>query len=249
MSMWLGCGDWSPPCCECAANLGQIRAMNSPFATPWTAPPWLTPFPPPPGRGIAVIRVSGDHALELGSKVFSKPLADVTDRSVAFGKFIPTPPATPWMKGSPWSCAARSPTPDQTPSSSTSTALPSSNTKSCAPSSRRAAGKLDREIHPARLLERTPRPHPSGSRGRLDCRRARRRPTVGLALDQLLLIGFAKEINALREALIGFAGLLELELDFAEEDVEFADRALLRRAAGRPSRSDVWPTASRRATP
>ena len=31
--------------------------------------------------------MSGDHALELGSKVFSKPLADVTDRSVAFGKF------------------------------------------------------------------------------------------------------------------------------------------------------------------
>ena len=45
-----------------------------------------------------------------------------------------------------------------------------------------------------------------------------------LALDQLRG-GFAKEINALREALIGFAGLLELELDFAEEDVEFADRA------------------------
>jgi tRNA modification GTPase len=35
---------------------------------------------------------------------------------------------------------------------------------------------------------------------------------------------FASEINALREELIGFAGLLELELDFAEEDVEFADR-------------------------
>jgi tRNA modification GTPase len=36
---------------------------------------------------------------------------------------------------------------------------------------------------------------------------------------------FAKEITALRTELIGFAGLLELELDFAEEDVEFADRA------------------------
>ena len=35
---------------------------------------------------------------------------------------------------------------------------------------------------------------------------------------------FAVRINALREELIGFAGLLELELDFAEEDVEFADR-------------------------
>lgn len=45
-----------------------------------------------------------------------------------------------------------------------------------------------------------------------------------LAIDQLRG-GFAAEINALREQLIGFAGLLELELDFAEEDVEFADRA------------------------
>jgi tRNA modification GTPase len=45
-----------------------------------------------------------------------------------------------------------------------------------------------------------------------------------LALDQLRG-GFATEINGLREQLIGFAGLLELELDFAEEDVEFADRA------------------------
>lgn len=36
--------------------------------------------------------------------------------------------------------------------------------------------------------------------------------------------GFSKEIAALREELINFASLLELELDFAEEDVEFANR-------------------------
>lgn len=45
-----------------------------------------------------------------------------------------------------------------------------------------------------------------------------------LALDQLRG-NFAAEINGLRAELIRFAGLLELELDFAEEDVEFADRA------------------------
>ncbi len=37
----------------------------------------------------------------------------------------------------------------------------------------------------------------------------------------------SEEIRQLREALIGFASLLELELDFAEEDVEFADRKQL----------------------
>lgn len=39
--------------------------------------------------------------------------------------------------------------------------------------------------------------------------------------------GFADEIKALREQLIHFASLLELELDFSEEDVEFADRRQL----------------------
>jgi tRNA modification GTPase len=36
--------------------------------------------------------------------------------------------------------------------------------------------------------------------------------------------GFSKDISLLREKLIEFAALLELELDFGEEDVEFADR-------------------------
>lgn len=39
--------------------------------------------------------------------------------------------------------------------------------------------------------------------------------------------GFSKEIDQLREELINFASLIELELDFAEEDVEFADRSNL----------------------
>src|SRR6187402_2596241 len=40
--------------------------------------------------------------------------------------------------------------------------------------------------------------------------------------------GFSKEINHLREELIHFASLIELELDFGEEDVEFAKREDLR---------------------
>jgi tRNA modification GTPase len=40
--------------------------------------------------------------------------------------------------------------------------------------------------------------------------------------------GFSKEINTLREELIHFASLIELELDFGEEDVEFAKRDDLR---------------------
>ena len=40
--------------------------------------------------------------------------------------------------------------------------------------------------------------------------------------------GFSQEIQQLRERLIHFASLIELELDFSEEDVEFADRSELR---------------------
>lgn len=39
--------------------------------------------------------------------------------------------------------------------------------------------------------------------------------------------GFSKEIETLRQELIDFASLIELELDFSEEDVEFADRTRL----------------------
>jgi tRNA modification GTPase len=44
-----------------------------------------------------------------------------------------------------------------------------------------------------------------------------------VALNQLRG-GFSNELRDLRERLIKFAALLELELDFGEEDVEFADR-------------------------
>ena len=39
--------------------------------------------------------------------------------------------------------------------------------------------------------------------------------------------GFSKEIKKLRQQLLDFASLIELELDFGEEDVEFADRTEL----------------------
>ena len=36
--------------------------------------------------------------------------------------------------------------------------------------------------------------------------------------------GFANDLKHLREQLLGFSALIELELDFSQEDVEFADR-------------------------
>jgi tRNA modification GTPase len=48
-----------------------------------------------------------------------------------------------------------------------------------------------------------------------------------VALQQLRG-GFAKQLKELRQNFIDFAAMIELELDFSEEDVEFADRSQLR---------------------
>ena len=48
-----------------------------------------------------------------------------------------------------------------------------------------------------------------------------------VAMDQMRG-GFSKEIQILRNQLLEFVSLVELELDFAEEDVEFADRSHLK---------------------
>ncbi len=45
--------------------------------------------------------------------------------------------------------------------------------------------------------------------------------------------GFSNEIAELRQQLIDFASLIELELDFSEEDVEFADRSELKALVGK----------------
>ncbi|MCB0566014.1 MAG: tRNA uridine-5-carboxymethylaminomethyl(34) synthesis GTPase MnmE, partial [Phaeodactylibacter sp.] len=53
------------------------------------------------------------------------------------------------------------------------------------------------------------------------------RSSHAIALQQMRG-GFSDEIQKLRQELLDFASLIELELDFAEEDVEFADRDKLR---------------------
>lgn len=50
--------------------------------------------------------------------------------------------------------------------------------------------------------------------------------THRLAMSQMRG-GFSKELTDLREKLLNFTSMIELELDFSEEDVEFADRSVL----------------------
>ncbi|MDR0659746.1 MAG: tRNA uridine-5-carboxymethylaminomethyl(34) synthesis GTPase MnmE [Prevotellaceae bacterium] len=51
-----------------------------------------------------------------------------------------------------------------------------------------------------------------------------------LAINQMRG-GFSRELRLLRDRLLDFASLIELELDFGEEDVEFADRTQLKATA------------------
>ena len=54
--------------------------------------------------------------------------------------------------------------------------------------------------------------------------------THRLAMSQMRG-GFSKELISLQEQLLTFTSMIELELDFSEEDVEFADRTALRQLA------------------
>ncbi|WP_294629545.1 tRNA uridine-5-carboxymethylaminomethyl(34) synthesis GTPase MnmE [uncultured Bacteroides sp.] len=54
--------------------------------------------------------------------------------------------------------------------------------------------------------------------------------THRLAMSQMRG-GFSRELTDLRNKLLNFTSMIELELDFSEEDVEFADRSELRKLA------------------
>ena len=54
--------------------------------------------------------------------------------------------------------------------------------------------------------------------------------THRLAMSQMRG-GFSKELTDRRNKLLNFTSMIELELDFSEEDVEFADRSALRKLA------------------
>lgn len=66
----------------------------------------------------------------------------------------------------------------------------------------------------------------ASAEGVADLIAASSRATHRLAMQQTRG-AFSKEFNELRDKLIQLASLLELELDFSEEDVEFADRTTL----------------------
>lgn len=170
--------------------------------------------------GIAVIRVSGPEALAISNKLFSKNLLNAATHQAVFGKFQRNGEVLDECLATVFKAPGTF-TGEDTVEFAVhgSTFIQSEAVRWLIDAGCRHAG-------PGEFTAR------AFFNGKMDLTQAE---AVGdliasehagahrLAMNQLRG-DFAKEINVLREQLIGFAGLLELELDFAEEDVEFANR-------------------------
>jgi len=204
-----------------AANLVEFRAMNRGFAGAIDGKTICALSTPAGMGGIAVIRVSGPEALAIASRVFSKDLTRIDSHRAVFGKMQRDGTVLD-------ECLA---------------------TVFRGPGTFTGEDTVEFGVHGSPFVQaeavrwlidagcRHAGPGEFTSRaflnGKLDLTQAE---AVGdliaadhagahrLAINQLRG-DFARAIGELRESLIGFAGLLELELDFAEEDVEFADRS------------------------
>lgn len=180
----------------------------------------------PAGQGgIAVIRVSGRDAFDIVQKMWrGKPLAQCTSHTAHLGNILQ-------QDGSVLDQAVI--------------------TLFRAPNSFTGEDTVEISVHGSRWIQREAlnalmrcgaKPAGPGefsqrafANGRMDLAQteavadliaAESRAAHRLALSQMSG-AFSRKLNELREQLIHFGSLLELELDFSEEDVEFADRTQL----------------------
>lgn len=180
----------------------------------------------PNGMGaIGMIRLSGEKSWELMEKVFSKPLKDKETHTVHFGllknsggELIDEVLVTLFMHGKSFTGEE-------------------SVEISCHGSSyiqqKILAALIEQGCRMANPGEFTQR---AFLNGKLDLSQAeavadliasQSKSAHDIALKQMRGT-FSSELKDIREKLIHFASLVELELDFAEEDVEFADRSELK---------------------
>lgn len=183
-----------------------------------------------PGTGgIAVIRISGPRAVEIADSAWKgRPLAAAESRRATLGMYVSTEGT---VLDEALAVVFR------------------------APHSFTGENVVELSVHGSRwiqrevlsdLVRRGARPAGPGEftqraflNGRLDLAQAEgvadliaasSKAAHRLAMTQTRG-GFSRELDSLRERLVEFASLLELELDFSEEDVEFADRTRLRALA------------------
>lgn len=181
----------------------------------------------PPGiGGIGVIRVSGDNALEVVQKIFSrKKLADQPANSTHVG----------WLQNGCVVLDEAVVSLFRRPHSFTGEDVVEI---SCHGSPYILQMVLDALLqYGARLAKPGEFTQRAFLNGKMDLAQAEAvadlinaesRAARDAAMNQMRG-GFSKDLNQLRDRLIHFTALLELELDFSDEDVEFADRTQLRK--------------------
>ena len=178
----------------------------------------------PPGiGGLAVIRLSGNKALKLASVIFSQDLSDAKSHTIHYGYIE--------FEGK---------TIDEV-LISVFRAPKSFTTEDTAEISCHGSFYIQQKIVEALIAKgaRMARPGEFSMRaflhGRLDLTQAEAITDIissgnqrahDIAMRQMKG-GFAEAIHKVRDQLIHFASMIELELDFGEEDVEFADRGEL----------------------
>lgn len=175
----------------------------------------------PPGMGaLAIIRISGTESLKIMNKIFSKNLSSAEGNTIHFGRVSDGNELIDEVLVSVFR-APRSFTGEESVELSChgseyiqSRILQLLFSKGC------------RMAQPGEFSLR------AFANGKVDLSQAEAIADViasstaaahKLAMNQMRG-GFSKKINDLREKLINFASLIELELDFSEEDVEFANR-------------------------
>lgn len=188
----------------------------------------------PVGIGaIGVIRLSGPEALSIAQAVFSKPILDKASHTLHFGKI-----QVPDEENKPQSALSRNRT--------TLDEVVLSIFKN--PHSYTGEDVIELSCHGSpfiqqKILELLTRQGARNAKageytlraflnGKLDLTQAEAVADLiasdsevshRMAMDQMRG-GFSAKIKELRQRLIDFASLVELELDFGEEDVEFADK-------------------------
>lgn len=178
-----------------------------------------------PGGAIALIRLSGPQAIAITEKVFSKPLSEAKGYTVHFGALSDGDRILDEVLVTLF----------RAPKSYTGEDMVEISCHGSSYITREILALLIRHgAIPASAGEFTRRAFLSG---KLDLSQAEAVADLiasesgaahRIALNQMRG-GYAAELAGLRGELLHIASLLELELDFSEEDVEFADRTELER--------------------
>lgn len=189
----------------------------------------------PPGVGaIGVIRVSGSSAIAVSDKVFKgkKKVSSAKGYSILFGKFIDGKEILDEVLVSVF----------KNPQSYTGEDCVEFSFHGSPYILQRAVEVLiENGARVAEPGEFTKRAFLNGkldlsqAEGVADLIASESKMSHDIALNQMKG-GFSSEIKKLREKLIEFAALIELELDFGEEDVEFANREDLKATVAKISK-------------